>query len=1014
MAETSSIQDPSTHDDERQAIRISARNAEARRSRSLAVTLTVLAVGVAAIASAHDRPPRQYGRLSAVLLEGVFLVVAFVTAQVSAGRFVQGRRVRDGYRPRPRGQSESRADTRGWHPFGWLLVLAPVALYVGIVLSCRIGIRSLGHGLQLHATDRSHPLVAAWVTAALTTALAVITVLLAQATCRLVATPEAKPEGRASETGTLPARTYEAERRTAPTDTARRAAPVEAVPSRTGETSRRTEATERPLVLAFSGGGLRSASFCFGGFNALQRRKQIADVDALVAVSGGGYAASAISLTRSFPGDIQPPKKGQPPPAPDPLPALDNVYSLTSPELAYLRRNSRYIFQPPWRTVSGLWQLVGGALINLFLVVMALRFFAWLLGWYWSAVGIVTDLDTRHPDLNFSAPRHWQWWASTFLWVLAAVVIAVLLFLQILRRGGDGAPSSAGWARALSRASNALFALLAVAVLLPALVVGLSRAAYDNQPTELGAKTIVALGLTREPACADAIGRSADAAHASAARRAELSHQAVSASYGGCGVDGTLTYDPKQPDSYSADKAVSAVGGAPAKRGISGQLISVIVLVAGALGSLRRAFTSVSQAKGGQFAAVRRWLLLRLPLAAVAALALWLVALWTYQYAVSGPTQSLGLPAVLIMFAVVVQLVNPNLTSVHEFYRERLSSAFAVGRTNADPKVAQNLPYSIPYQLSQLEPAPELVLCSTANINDQRVVPTRRFGIPLTFSPTLVRLESGGLVPDLGYQHTDEVEQDARGPLLTVMAASAMSGAAVSPMMGRMGGKVAPFRLLLTMFNVRLGVWVMNPRWPLGEPPAPGWAPMATQPRFHQLFSEAFGSTTVDDRWVYLTDGGHLDNLGLVEAVRRLPDKVLAMSASNDAPGSWQDVGAAVSVLRADLDIDLKVVARDDQDTWLRLTGGRPDGQGDIDVLVVRASLTKQDWPALDDPKDATYPPIDERMPIDVRSFATRDASFPRTSTGRQDFGDLEFESYRRLGAFLVDRALDQQNPSFF
>lgn len=1005
MVETSRLEHPREIDGLRQQIRIAARNAEAKRSRSLALILAGLAVAIAAVASAHDRTPRQYGRLSALLLEGVLLLVAFVTAQVCAGRLVQGRRVRNGYRPTTRGAARARADSRGLHPFGWLLILAPVVLYVGIVLSCRIEIRSLSEGLQLYATDRSQPLVGVWVVAGLTVVLALVTVLLARATCRLAPAPGPSPEGRESETGTLPARASEATRRTAPTTWARGTVPVDSG-SRDQETSRRSDAAARPLVMAFSGGGLRSASFCLGGFNAMQRQEQIVDVDALVAVSGGGYAASAISLTRSFAGDA-------PESPPDPLPALSEVYSLPSPELAYLRRNSRYIFQPPWRTVSGLWQLVGGAVINLFLVVTGLRFLAWLLGWYWSAVGVVTKLDTSRPTLNFSTPDHWQWWASTFLWLLAVALIAVLLFLQILRRGSDtGAPSSAAWARGLSRASSAFFALLVVVVLLPALVVGLSRAAYQNHPTDLGAKTIVALGLTREPACRDAIATSATAAHSKAVRRAALSHQAVTASYGGCGVSGTLTVTPGQPDTFTAANAVAAVGGPPAKQGVSGQLISVLLLVAATLGSLRRGFTSVSKGASGTFAAVRRWLLLRLPLAVVGLLGVWLVALWTYQYAISGPTQSLVVPVLLIMFAVIVQLVNPNLTSVHEFYRERLSSAFAVGRTTADPKVAQNLPYSVPYRLSDLEPAPELVLCTTANINDQKVVPTRRFGIPLTFSSTLVRLESGGLVPNLGYQDTAEVEDDPRGPLLTVMAASAMSGAAVSPMMGRMGGKVAPFRLLLTLFNVRLGVWVMNPRWPLGEPPAPGWAPMATQPRFHQLFSEAFGSTTIDDRWIYLTDGGHLDNLGLVEAVRRLPDRVLALSASNDAPGSWQDVGAAVSVLRADLDIDLQVVGRDDQDSWMRLTGTRPDGQGDIDVLVVRASLTQADWPAVGDAAGATYPPVDQRMPVDVRSFATRDASFPRTSTGRQDFGDLEFESYRRLGAFLVDRAL-AQNPTF-
>jgi hypothetical protein len=1016
---------PDVRESLREVIRAESRDAEANRSRNLAAILIVLAVGVAAIASQPVRSPTQYGRLSAVLLEGVFLLVAFVTLQVSAGRLVQGRRSLTPSR-RLRGEGNRRGEGRGWRPAGWFLFLAPLALYVGIVLSCRIEFRRLSSGFQLYATPRSHVVLAAWVIAVLTVAVAVVTIAAAWLTARLARPQGIGPEGRESESRTLPARATEVSRRVAP-GTSAMVRPDDPTGSRESEGTRREAAAETPLVLAFSGGGLRSASFCLGGFNAVQLRPDVTKVDALVAVSGGGYAASAITLTRSFAGNADAPN---PPVPPEPLPGVEEVYALPSPELAYLRRNSRYLFQPPWRTVTGVWQLVGGALINLFIFVMALLVFAWLLGWYWAAVGLVRRLGTASPRLVFSTWHHWQWWVSSFLWILALAVIAVLLFVQILRRNSEvKAPSSVPWARGLATASRALIGLVLALVLMPALVVGLSRAAYANEPTALVAKGIVALGLTKESACQTAIGRSADAAHVSAVRRAALSGQPESASYGACGASGTLVFDPAQPDTYNRHVAIASVGGAPSGSS-GGKLVSILVILAAALGSLRRAFTAVGTSMGGRFAAVRRWLLLRLPLAAVSLVALWLLLLWSYRYAVNGPAQSGVLAALLILGALVVQLMNPNLTSIHEFYRERLSSAFAVGRDNAAPRVARNLPYSAAYKLSELEPAPELVLCTTANINDQKVVPTRRFGVPLTFSSQLVRLESGGLVPDLGYQATAAVEQDPRGPLLTVMAASAMSGAAVSPMMGRMGGKVAPFRLLLTLFNVRLGVWVMNPRWPLGEPAPPWWAPMATQPRFHQLFSEAFGSTTIDDRWVYLTDGGHLDNLGLVEAVRRLPNRVLAMSASNDAPGSWQDVGAAVSVLRSDLNIDLKVVGRDEQDTWMRLEAPMPeDPDGTIDVLVVRASLTNQDWPLDDTGGDGAagpagaagaagaappaYPPVDQRMPIDVRSFATRDATFPRTSTGRQDFGDLEFESYRRLGRYLVDRAL-WQNPGFF
>ena len=52
----------------------------------------------------------------------------------------------------------------------------------------------------------------------------------------------------------------------------------------------------------------------------------------------------------------------------------------------------------------------------------------------------------------------------------------------------------------------------------------------------------------------------------------------------------------------------------------------------------------------------------------------------------------------------------------------------------------------------------------------------------------------------------------------------------------------------------------------------------------------------------------------------------------------------------------------------------------------------------------------ERQMPIDVAVVLDAGHEFPRTSTGRQDFGDLEFESYRRLGQFLVERALGQNH----
>ena len=112
-------------------------------------------------------------------------------------------------------------------------------------------------------------------------------------------------------------------------------------------------------------------------------------------------------------------------------------------------------------------------------------------------------------------------------------------------------------------------------------------------------------------------------------------------------------------------------------------------------------------------------------------------------------------------------------------------------------------------------------------------------------------------------------------------------------------------------------------------------------------------------------------------------------SASNDPDGSWEDVGAAVSVLRSDLGIDLQVVDRDSDKTWLALQSMSPQ----MRVLVVRAAMP-------------TDPTLLESIPIDLSSFAIRSTDFPRASTGRQDFGDLKFEAYRQLGEWLTSNAL--------
>jgi hypothetical protein len=119
-------------------------------------------------------------------------------------------------------------------------------------------------------------------------------------------------------------------------------------------------------------------------------------------------------------------------------------------------------------------------------------------------------------------------------------------------------------------------------------------------------------------------------------------------------------------------------------------------------------------------------------------------------------------------------------------------------------------PWRIPILFSKLvrgeEPnaakLPNLVVCAAVNVSDD-VVPPGRLASSFTFE----RDFAGG--PLTGYEATSRLEDAAGWGVLTLPAMMAISGAAISPSMGKMTRPWA--RFLLALFNARLGVWLPNP-----------------------------------------------------------------------------------------------------------------------------------------------------------------------------------------------------------
>jgi hypothetical protein len=253
-----------------------------------------------------------------------------------------------------------------------------------------------------------------------------------------------------------------------------------------------------------------------------------------------------------------------------------------------------------------------------------------------------------------------------------------------------------------------------------------------------------------------------------------------------------------------------------------------------------------------------------------------------------------------------------------------------------------------------------------------------------------------------------------------VATAVAASGAALSPNWGYHTKPATAF--LMTMFDVRLGLWVPNPRRSAAAgqrvdgaagdvPPAsPGFAPF-------RLLSELLGSVDDTSKYVYLTDGGHFDNMGLYELVRRRCYRIVICDAEEDGTYSYEGIGAAIRKCRIDfgvaIDLDLSGLSPNTKNKLspahiVRGTISYPETL-DTDrgeVIYIKSSLTRRAAQA------GAPPPVKGSVelpdaPGDVQNYKLQHQDFPHDSTAEQWFTESQFESYRRLGQRVAAR-IDQ------
>jgi len=237
----------------------------------------------------------------------------------------------------------------------------------------------------------------------------------------------------------------------------------------------------------------------------------------------------------------------------------------------------------------------------------------------------------------------------------------------------------------------------------------------------------------------------------------------------------------------------------------------------------------------------------------------------------------------------------------------------------------------------------------------------------------------------------------------TLATAVAASGAAASPHAGVAGRGITRnplVSLLLSLTNVRLGYWVRNPRasqtpktWHKWFPPnllAPG------------IRQGLFGSGTTENAFfIELTDGGHFDNTGLYELIRRRVRIIVLSQGSQDLGFSMDDLANAMERVRVDFGVHIRFTS----DTY-PLGAMRP---AELGAVVKRGwAVGTIKYPGTNSQGILLYlqaTPI-AGMNADTVSYWRRNPDFPNQTTADQFFDEEQLEAYRELGMGIAQTAV--------
>jgi hypothetical protein len=266
-------------------------------------------------------------------------------------------------------------------------------------------------------------------------------------------------------------------------------------------------------------------------------------------------------------------------------------------------------------------------------------------------------------------------------------------------------------------------------------------------------------------------------------------------------------------------------------------------------------------------------------------------------------------------------------------------------------------------------------------------------------------LHCGSAASGLGFRETREYGNKRDGGM-TLGTALAISGAAASPNMGYNSSPLVT--LMLALFNVRLGWWLGNPG-PHGEK---SYGEEGPKNAIKPFITEMFGLTTDESEYVYLSDGGHFENLALYEMIRRRCRCIVLSDAGCDPNYAFADLGNAVRKIAIDLGVyisfgELRTLKKRSKDNSVIEGAYYAIGEIDYKTAPEWKSGAKRPGASAENGRILYVKPgYHGTESAGVVAYATANAAFPHETTADQFFSESQFESYRTLGFEIMDGVL--------